>query len=62
MGMRKHRKLIFCLDLHLRETVLPDSDKRCGPILAIVHENDPESISYCFLTTGRENSHSIGIH
>jgi len=28
-------------DLHLSETMLPDSDKWGGSILAVVHENDP---------------------
>ena len=29
------------LDLHLGETMLPDSDERSDTILAVVHENDP---------------------
>ena len=36
---------LICLDLHLGETMLPDSDERSNTILAVVHENDPNIIS-----------------
>lgn len=36
---------LISLDLHLNQTVLPDSDEGGGAILAVVHENHPKHVS-----------------
>lgn len=40
-----HMHPVIRLDLHLGETMLPDSDERSDTILAVIHENDPNFIS-----------------
>jgi hypothetical protein len=52
----------ICLDLHLGETMLPDSHIGSDTILTVVHEENPIYGQQSSYLGRRQHSHSIRVH